>query len=1002
MNVTCQMSWEASTRYWYQFTKSYRSSSIINKEDTFQQIFNSLQSTDKDLITAKIHLLSFIQQQGTTFINEPTKVHQIIDLLNTQLIELPCSNPLQVQLTQQIMVTICTLLILFEDECFDSPSRQNYLEEFINTLLEIIRGSITASKLGDNDSDTQTPTGSFRDISQSFERGLVEVAAKTGIHIGGIQGKSQERSLRLYAAETLLELEENFPGLLQYHYKEILSLSQYEITHASQSYVLLASTILSNATEDIYLTNQTQNLSSSKSIKEYIFPLPYNILGTPPKFKLTKNLKENQPSPPPIHSKQLEAKEKELKRVIIYFHNSLEYMSSWGAISTTQKILRILKRENISMNRIFDELLNRLQKTNFLPFTHLIIQLYRQFSSVFGYHKTAIKDQILRFVDCTALSSPSEQSLVLMWCIELFDEFFDNSSNLEAVFYPHSFDRLTVRSRKLLLRYQSKFLQQQSNLKNSTNEIKISKNIFLQDINTLESFRYYPSTHYFSHCILDVLRLIISLYPNSIIFINEFIRNLLIENPRFSNFSLYLLDSQYFPLSKTMETKILNVLYDLLLNNVKSNKMIEYLPILEYLLSLHSIDPLPLLNYVLEMLKNSDLLSNSWNLGNQLFLLFRKVIFIHQPSKFFTSLCNILNYMSQFFGDLDIRERAHFYLGLVTNLPHDMLKIIFSHSSLTKLENALNFPTPPVFSASDDSLNITDQIQSNFAPFSLHLSLNTTKKYENKKKLILPLNVKEQQEFQSEEEKIHFLWENYWNDIKSNFLFHSIFIDIQIKFDENSDKQKPNLYSVNVYISPESEETKNQFNLFPVIHIPILSQKISKFTSELTYSPKKPIPTNLSVLIHYQDENNDFKEVLLDPISLTFEDLLFPCNFPSEIENSFDVSSEKLTSVFFPLLFGKISEQELYGESLRVFQISKDKILKKILECELLNSLRIENDNVEENSKTIQFLGYLLPHFHLLMQFNIFENHCNVYLHCDYWPILSFVECFLNKIFLEE
>ena len=55
---------------------------------------------------------------------------------------------------------------------------------------------------------------SFRDISQSFERGFVEVAAKTGIHIGGIQGKSQERSLRLYAAETLLELEENFPVLL--------------------------------------------------------------------------------------------------------------------------------------------------------------------------------------------------------------------------------------------------------------------------------------------------------------------------------------------------------------------------------------------------------------------------------------------------------------------------------------------------------------------------------------------------------------------------------------------------------------------------------------------------------------------------------------------------------------------------------------------------------------------------------------------------------------------
>ena len=1018
------MSWEASTRYWFQFTRNFRSASILNKEDTFQQLLSTLQSTEKELIPAKIHLLSFLQQQSEVLLISASHCHQTLDLLTKQLLEVPCSNPAQVHLIEQIMVTITCLLILFDENSFEDPPHTEYLEKHINTLLEIIRGTLTATKTGDV-RDAEGNTSSFRDFGQSFERGLVEVAAITGIHLGGIQAKSQERCLRLCAAECLRELEENFPGLLEDFYEEILALSQHEITHACQSYSILAATILCNcrkekSSKQIHKTNllplqsaaaQTQSMNNFNAPKGASkenpkFNMPYAQLGNAPKFhipnseELRSKLNFNNPDPPGSIFEGFENK-RELIKVLEFFHESMESTSGWGTLDLFQKLLRVIEREQIPAKKIFDGFFKRFKRTYNLSFTQQMIILLRRFPGQFDEFLPEIRSQIQTFSDCSSISSPAEQNLVLMWCSETYPELFDLSSAIPTPLLPQSFDRISVRLRKVFLGYQIEHWIQE--------ETESQRQISL-DFSSLKQFRYYPSTYYTTSGIIDILRHVLCSFPETSSVVSEFLRNLLKESPRFVCILLRLLDSKEYPLPDEIRSRLLNISCYLLSYEVQVVHMIRYLPLIEYLLSQRSVDPIPLFNCLMKMLRSTNLLErDSWALGNKLLKLVRGIIANFDMKQVYAPLCELLGYIGEHFGDVDIREHARFYLRLVMGIPQDMLILILSHQALDKLENAITvLPVASPVSGKDQG-NQNDSILGADSEFRLQCSLEGDQG-DIKRDFVIPRSLEEHEideiRSQSIEDRMTTAWNKYLNCLASSgskispTVRHSLPIEVKFDSSDSDEGKSNNLYSVVLRIAQKGEDERKLYFPFSLIHIPVLSSTANSFLSRLCYAPKQPIPVSLEVSASYQDETGAHKEISLPDLGITLPHLLFPLNIPKETLDALQIEPKELKSAFLNKFWAESLLVES-AESLKVLKVSYSDVIRRIKSSSLLVSLQVSDDE-QENERIVSFLAFLAPKYHLAMEFHVFATHCDIQLKCDYWPVLSLVDPLLNQIFLKK
>jgi len=79
--------------------------------------------------------------------------------------------------------------------------------------------------------------------------------------------------------------------------------------------------------------------------------------------------------------------------------------------------------------------------------------------------------------------------------------------------------------------------------------------------------------------------------------------------------------------------------------------------------------------------------SSEWRFGNAILEFVHLVLIHHDIRRFLTPACNVLSLLSKTFGDFEIRERAHFYLQLLTHVPADKIRNIIEVTAQTKSEN---------------------------------------------------------------------------------------------------------------------------------------------------------------------------------------------------------------------------------------------------------------------------------------------------------------------------
>ena len=996
------MSWEASSRYWLQVIRNFRNESLCNHEEIFSQLKNTLMSTEKELIPTKIHLLTFLQQHYSSLLRSQKQTQTILSLLLNSFVEYPCATVIQVHLIEQIMVTITCLYIQLEDDLLSKP-REEQIEEFISSLMEIIRGSFLAAKSFEY--DIESTAASLRDFGLSFERGLVEVVGKTGIHIGGLSSKSQERTLRLYAAECLRELEDAFPGILAPLFPEIVALSQYEITHASQSYFSLITTIANNFPSSILsednvtssLSSPTESRSSSdvgiplKDIPKIVFILPYTSIDNAPKVSIQKEAFTNSEA---NNNLDISISEKEIG----YLFESLFKCTPWSIVDSLSLLLSIVENQNIPILSWCEDFFFRFKCTDFLPIFHQLVCFYLKYSDLFQHHADMLRQRILWFVDSSSSSSLDEKNLVLSWLIEIYPKLFPSLSPIPKPLFLDTFDEICSRGKKTLLLYHIRYWILDSSKEEKNNVI------------TLEypkPFRYFPSNHFSSSMLQDTLYFIICNIPNLLKDVCEFIRDLLIESPRFSIILLNLLNgSNGKQLPNEPFLQLLRMACQLVQSDYVMDNIESYLDIIEFLLSQSIVDPLPLIILVINMLEQQENFEygKKWNIDNRILSIVRNIIKIHETNRIHSSLVQLLEYMQRFSADLDVRERSGFILRLLNRVPHNFIQLILSHSELSTLENTLNniAPIHSVVESNESKNQSKSKIENSGIQFTIKEN-NEEEFYKERSQLEWVISndkrieILQNQNTDSEDIQLP-IWNEYWNNIHTSDFTCSYSLPLEINQLESS---KDSIFSISIYITPEHKDASGLYFPFPIVHIPVLSPNISHFLSELACKPKKPIPLSLSIQATYQDNTGEFYRENLPPIQIQFKYMIFPLPIQPHSEED---KNEEYFSYFFTKLWNNILEEEEGAESLKVIQKPKKQILETIKKSKILQIIKLPSKNEDKDDETteIQFIGFLPPHYHILMNFEIESKQTKINMRSDFWAILSHVDPFVNQIFSVE
>jgi hypothetical protein len=97
---------------------------------------------------------------------------------------------------------------------------------------------------------------------------------------------------------------------------------------------------------------------------------------------------------------------------------------------------------------------------------------------------------------------------------------------------------------------------------------------------------------------------------------------------------------------------------------------------------------------LLQMLRRTSARKGTWQTGNALLSICRSVMQTNSTVVMFKPLCGIfsvifeftivdvLSFLVEYFDDVDIRDRAHFYLQLLTHISGDKIKVILAEPEL--------------------------------------------------------------------------------------------------------------------------------------------------------------------------------------------------------------------------------------------------------------------------------------------------------------------------------
>ncbi|KAJ8759621.1 hypothetical protein K2173_009268 [Erythroxylum novogranatense] len=591
-----------------------------------------------------------------------------------------------------------SLLIFLEEFAGNFFTDQSAVER----LLETIRATIHAPLDGVNvtyllkEQFLVSTTSIFISIDAlaRFDARCTESLVELLLTIINRPNHGPDRQTRAVACECLRELEKCYPCLLSEVGGHVWSLCQSERCHASQSYILLFTSIIYSIVNN---HNKCNVSILNTSVPLVPFNVPQSVLVDCSGSSSCSNSNKE------VSSSNVGLNYKELRRAMAFLLESPQILTPCGMVEFLGMIIPVvvalelqaslLKVQFFGMIYSFDPLL-----------CHVVLVLYSNFFEAFDGQEEEIARRLM------LVSRESHHYLVfrllaLHWLLGLLSrlmlrgEVVKYKSVLEMGlrFYPAVFDPLALKALKVdLLAFCSVCLGMLIPKIGSGEEAGDGKSVvklFEESLVSVSAFKWLPpwstetavAFHAFHKFLIgasshtDIDPSTTKALMDSTIFcsLQSMLVDLTLEFQRWVPVIVSLID-RFLGCRKHcwLGERLLQTIDERLLARVIVDyKLVSYFPILDRIAANKTIPPHALLDLLLRFMiflvekhgPHTGL--RSWSKGSKVLSICRTLLMHHHSSRLFLGLCHLLTFTCLYFPDLEIRDSARIYLRMLITIP---------------------------------------------------------------------------------------------------------------------------------------------------------------------------------------------------------------------------------------------------------------------------------------------------------------------------------------------
>ncbi|KAK8490090.1 hypothetical protein V6N11_081560 [Hibiscus sabdariffa] len=598
------------------------------------------------------------------------------------VVELALSSILKKEFPFKIPLVI--FLEEFSDLLFPANSLSSLLERLVETLRVLVQSPIdgihVTYALKEQMMVSTTSILISTNSVESVEAQLTESVVELLLAVINRPNHGPDRHARAIACECLRELEKAYPCLLSEIAGHLWSLCQSERTHASQSYILLFTTVIHS------IVNRKLNVSVlNTSVPLVPFNIPQWVLGSEKEELLELNYKE-------------------LRRAMAFLLEWPQVLTPCGMMVFMGMIMPLAVDLDLQPSMLKVQFFGMIYSFNPLLY-HVVLIMYSRFSEAFNEQETEIVRRLLLF------SLELQQYLVFRllsvhWLMGVLNGLMVNGEDVEKKksivemgfrLYPSVFDPLSLKALKLDLLAFCSVCIDSLKPQNVSDMIVGDENsvvkLFQDGLVSVSAFKWMPpwstettvAFHTFHKFLIGA-----SSHSDD----DPSTTTALMESAIFNHLKGMLVDlilefQRLVPVIVTFIDRLLGCqkhlwLGERLLQTIDANlhhrvvidyRLVSYFPIFDRIAENQTIPPRRLLELLTKFMAflvekhGPGTGVKSWSRGSKVLVICRTMLTHHQSSRLFLGLSRLLAFTCLYFPDLEVRDHARIYLRMLICVP---------------------------------------------------------------------------------------------------------------------------------------------------------------------------------------------------------------------------------------------------------------------------------------------------------------------------------------------
>ncbi|GMI75228.1 hypothetical protein like AT3G19870 [Hibiscus trionum] len=579
-------------------------------------------------------------------------------------------------------------LVIFLDEfshlLFPSNSLSSLLDRLVEDLRTIVQSPIDGVHITYSlKEQMMVSTTSILISTNSVEVRCTAAVVELLLAVINRPNHGLDRHARAIACECLRELEKAYPCLLSGIAGHLWSLCQSERTHASQSYILLLTTVIYS------IVSRKLSISVlNTSVPLIPFNFPEWILG-PEKEGSGIGIGLNY---------------KELRRAMAFLLEWPRVLTPFGMMVFMRMVMPLAVALDLQPSMLKVQFFGMIN--SFHPvLCHVVLIMYSRFSEAFNEKEKDIMRRLL-FVSLEMQQSLVFRLLSVHWLMGFLNRFMVHGGDMEKkksivkmgfMFYPRLFDPLSLKAIKLDLLALCSIcidsLKARSGSDMFVGEGKSVVKLFQDGLISVSAFKWLPHWSTETAVAFRTLhKLLIGSSSHSEA--HPSATNELMESAFYSHLKGMLIDmilefQRLVPVIVAFVDRLLGCqkhhwLGERLLQTMDENlhrrvvidyRIVSYFLVFDRIAENKTIPPRKLLELLTKFMAflvekhGPDTCGKSWSHGTKVLGICRTMLTHHQSCRLFLGISRLLAFTCLYFPDLEVRDHARSYLRMLICVP---------------------------------------------------------------------------------------------------------------------------------------------------------------------------------------------------------------------------------------------------------------------------------------------------------------------------------------------